>query len=52
VTDAIDKVVCAPDDGWRNHPKKIYSSFQKYIKCVTLGLVGSEYTYDARTHEG
>ena len=23
VTDAVDKVVCAPDDGWRYHPKHV-----------------------------
>jgi hypothetical protein len=38
-TDAIDKVVCAPDDGWRYHPKHV-EQFPDIIICVTLHLVG------------
>jgi hypothetical protein len=50
--DAVDTVVCAPDDGWRYHPKHV-EQFPDKINCVTLHLVGylSEYSYDARTHE-
>jgi len=45
-------VVCAPDDGWRYHPKHV-EQFPDKIKCVTLHLVGYilEYSYDTRTHE-
>jgi hypothetical protein len=49
---AVDTVVCAPDDGWRYHPKHV-EQFSDKINCVTLRLVGCilEYYYDARTHE-
>jgi hypothetical protein len=45
-------VVCAPDDGWRYHPKYV-EQFPDKINYVTLHLVGYilEYYYDARTHE-
>jgi hypothetical protein len=48
----LDTVVCAPDDGWRYHPKHV-EQFPDKINCVTLHLVGYilEYSYDARTHE-
>ena len=39
--DAVDTVVCAPDDGWRYHPKHV-EQFPD-IKCVTLRLVGYMY---------
>jgi hypothetical protein len=44
--DAVDTVVCAPDDGWKYHPKHVE-------QFPTLHLVGYilEYTYDARTHK-
>jgi hypothetical protein len=32
-------VVCAPDDGWRYHPKHV-EQFTDKINCVTLHLVG------------
>jgi hypothetical protein len=50
--DAIDTVVCAPDDGCRYHPKHV-EQFRDKINCVTLHLVGHilEYSYDARTLE-
>jgi len=32
-TDAVGTVVCAPDDGWRNHPKYV-EQFTDKIKCV------------------
>ena len=50
--DAVDTVVCAPDDGWRYHPKHV-EQFPDKVNCVTLHLVGyiSEYSYDARTQE-
>jgi len=52
IPDAVDTVVCAPDDGWRYHPKYV-QQFPDKINCVTLHLVGYilEYHYDARTHE-
>jgi len=52
VTDAVNTVVCAPDDGWWYHPKHV-EQFPDKINCVTLHLVGYilEYSYDVRTHE-
>jgi hypothetical protein len=49
---AVYTVVCAPNDGWRYHPKHV-EKFPDKINCVTLHLVGYilEYSYDARTHE-
>jgi hypothetical protein len=37
--DAVDTVVCAPDDGWLYHPKHV-EQFPDKINCVTLHLVG------------
>ena len=37
--DAVDTVVCAPDDGWWYHPKHV-DKFPDKINCVTLHLVG------------
>jgi len=44
--DTVDTVVCAPDDGWRYHPKHV-EQFPDKINCVTLHLVGYilEYYY-------
>ena len=39
IPDAVDAVVCAPDDGWRNQPKHV-EQFPGKINCVTLHLVG------------
>jgi hypothetical protein len=39
VPDAVDTVVCAPDDGWRYHPKYV-EQFPDKINCVTLHLIG------------
>jgi len=52
IPDAVDTVDCAPDDGWRYHPKHV-EQFPDEINCVTLHLVGYilEYYYNARTHE-
>ena len=52
IPDAVDTVVCAPGDGWWNHPKHV-EQFSDKINCVTLHLVGYilEYSYDAQTHE-
>ena len=33
VPDAVDTVICAPDDGWRNHPKHV-EQFTDKINCV------------------
>ena len=33
VPDAVDTVICAPDDGWRNHPKDA-EQFTDKINCV------------------
>jgi len=35
---AVSTVVCAPDDGWRYHPKHV-EQFPDKINCVTLHLV-------------
>ena len=50
--DAVDIIVCAPDDGWWYHPKHV-EQFPDKINCVTLHLVGYilECSYDARTQE-
>jgi len=50
--DAVDTFVCAPDDGWKYHPKYV-EQFPDKISCVTMHLVGYilEYSYDARTHK-
>jgi len=39
IPDAVDTVVCAPDDGWRYHPKHV-EQFPDKINCATLHLVG------------
>jgi len=33
VPDAVDTVICANDDGWRNHPKHV-EQFTDKINCV------------------
>ena len=50
IQDAVDTVVCAPDDGWRYYPKDV-EQFPDKINRVTLHLVRYilEYSYDART---
>jgi len=49
---AVNTVTCAPDDGWRNHPKHV-EQFTGKINCVKSHLVGHLLTqnYDARSHE-
>jgi len=37
--DAADRVICATDEGWRNHPKHV-EQFTDKINCVQLHLVG------------
>jgi hypothetical protein len=39
IPDAVDKVVCAPDDGWMYRPKHV-EQFPDKINCVRLHLVG------------
>jgi hypothetical protein len=52
IPDAVDTVVCAPDNEWMYHPKH-KEQFPDKVNCVTLHLVGYilEYFYYARTHE-
>jgi len=52
IPDAVDTVVCAPDDGLWYHPKHV-EQFPDKINCVRLRLVGHilKYSYDSRTHE-
>jgi len=33
VPDAVDAVICASDDGWRNHPKHV-EQFTDKINCL------------------
>jgi hypothetical protein len=37
IPDAVDTVVCAPDDGWKYHPK--HEEQFTDINCVTLQLL-------------
>jgi hypothetical protein len=39
IPDAVDTVVCATDDGWWYHPKRV-EQFPDKVNCVTLNLVG------------
>jgi hypothetical protein len=50
--DAVDTIVCTPDDGWWYHPKHV-EQFPDKINCVMLHLVGYilEQYYNAQTHE-
>jgi hypothetical protein len=50
--DTADAVICAPDNGWKYHPKHV-EQFPDKINCVTLHLVRYilEYFYNARTHD-
>jgi len=45
IPEAVDTVVCAPDDGWWYKPKHV-EQFPDKINCVTLHLVG--YTWSVR----
>ena len=38
IPDAVDTVVCAPDDGWWYHPKHV-EQFSDKVNCVALHLV-------------
>jgi hypothetical protein len=39
IPDAVDTVVCSPDDGWWLHPKHV-EQFPDKINCVTFHPVG------------
>jgi len=39
IPDAVDTVVCAPDDGWWYHPTHV-QQFPDKMDCVTFHLVG------------
>jgi len=39
LSDAVDTVVCSPEDGWWYHPKHV-EQFPYKVNCVTLHLVG------------
>jgi hypothetical protein len=45
VPDAVDTVVCAPDDGRWYHPKHV-KQFPDKVNCVTLHLVGCILEYN------
>jgi hypothetical protein len=40
IPDAVDTVVCAPDDGWRYHPKHVEQSphIKKLCKGASCGI--------------
>ena len=44
VLDAVDAVICAPDDGWKDHPKHV-EQFTDKINCIWLHLVGHLLTH-------
>ena len=35
--DAVNTVICVPDDGWRNHPKHV-EQFTYKINCIKNDL--------------
>jgi hypothetical protein len=49
IPDAVDTVICAPDDGWWYHPKHV-EQFTDKINCVTLHLVGCILGYSATNY--
>jgi hypothetical protein len=53
ITDAVDTVVCAPDDGRRYHPKHVeqFSDINKLCNVASCWIYILEYIYDARTHK-
>jgi hypothetical protein len=51
IPDAVDIVVCAPDDGWWYYPKHV-EQFPDKINCVTLHLVGYIRTFYAIKGKG
>jgi len=42
IPDAVDTILCTPDDGWKYHSKHV-EQFPDKINCVTLHLVGYIY---------
>jgi hypothetical protein len=52
IPDAVNTVVCAPDDGWKYHPKHV-EQFPVINKLCNVAFFGYilEYTYDARIHK-
>jgi hypothetical protein len=38
VPDTVDTVICAPDDGWRNHPKHV-EQFTDKIYRIYFGVL-------------
>jgi len=47
IRDAVDTVVCAPDDVWWYHPKHV-EQFPDKTNCVTLHLVGYILEHDSQ----
>jgi hypothetical protein len=45
IPDAVDTVVCAPEDGSMYNPKHV-EQFPDKINCVTLHIVGYILEYD------
>jgi hypothetical protein len=42
IPDAVDKVVCAPDDGWKYHPKHV----EQFLDINKLCDVASCWIYE------
>ena len=38
VPDAVDRVICAPDDGWGNHPKHVEQILVFCWTCISIYL--------------
>jgi hypothetical protein len=51
VPDPVDTVVCAPDDGWRYHPKHVeqFHDINKLCSVASRWKYILEYIYNART---
>ena len=51
--DAVDTVVCAPDDGWKYHPKHVaqFPEINKLCNTASCWIYISEYIYNIRTPE-
>jgi hypothetical protein len=45
----VGGVVCAPDAGWRYHPKHVEQFFPDKINCVTLHHVGYILEYETKS---
>jgi hypothetical protein len=46
IPDAVDEVVCAPDDGWKYHPNHVeqFSNINKLCNVASCWIYILEYT--------